>query len=234
MSTENQNAIGITAVAVTRKNDEGELYLDWLLEGGIAALEQSGVVLLATDGANLTGDDGHGEVYTTPQPPICLADLVNDVSESAGILQSLIDSIESKGNYSAETTVTFLHSALSCLMPFLKASLAALDKQAGYMAGAPLLSTAAQDVLAERNRQITAEGWTPAHDDLYCAAELPRAAAAYILNGANDEAPAIWPFASKWWKPRDARSNYVRAGALILAEVERLDRAAAACQEQQP
>ncbi|ERX39889.1 TPA: hypothetical protein ACRMKO_000245 [Pseudomonas aeruginosa] len=83
------------------------------------------------------------------------------------------------------------------------------------------------DVQAERRRQITAEGWTPEHDDLYCAAELPRAAAAYILNGANDEAPAIWPFVAKWWKPRDARSNYVRAGALILAEIERLDRAAA-------
>ncbi|WP_134473817.1 hypothetical protein [Pseudomonas aeruginosa] len=80
------------------------------------------------------------------------------------------------------------------------------------------------DVQAERRRQITAEGWTPEHDDLYCAAELPRAAAAYILNGANDEAPAIWPFVTKWWKPRDARSNYVRAGALILAEIERLDR----------
>ncbi|HHK3734552.1 TPA: hypothetical protein ACQTYQ_006573 [Pseudomonas aeruginosa] len=82
------------------------------------------------------------------------------------------------------------------------------------------------DVQAERRRQITAEGWTPEHDDLYCAAELPRAAAAYILNGANDEAPAIWPFSAKWWKPRDARANYVRAGALILAEIERLDRAA--------
>ncbi|WP_057386085.1 hypothetical protein [Pseudomonas aeruginosa] len=81
------------------------------------------------------------------------------------------------------------------------------------------------DVQAERRRQITAEGWTPEHDDLYCAAELPRAAAAYILNGANDEAPAIWPFVAKWWKPRDARSNYVRASALILAEIERLDRA---------
>ncbi|HGK8997467.1 TPA: hypothetical protein ACKAF2_006369, partial [Pseudomonas aeruginosa] len=67
------------------------------------------------------------------------------------------------------------------------------------------------DVQAERRRQITAEGWTPEHDDLYCAAELPRAAAAYILNGANDEAPAIWSFSAKWWKPRDARSNYVRA-----------------------
>ncbi|MGC6675191.1 hypothetical protein ACP0IF_31065 [Pseudomonas aeruginosa] len=83
------------------------------------------------------------------------------------------------------------------------------------------------DVQAERRRQITAEGWTPDHDDLYCAAELPRAAAAYILSGANDEAPAIWPFSAKWWKPRDARANYMRAGALILAEIERLDRAAA-------
>ncbi|WP_218618302.1 hypothetical protein, partial [Pseudomonas aeruginosa] len=87
------------------------------------------------------------------------------------------------------------------------------------------------DVQAERRRQITAEGWTPEHDDLYCAAELPRAAAAYILNGANDEAPAIWPFVAKWWKPRDARSNYVRASALILAEIERLDRA---CISQSP
>ncbi|HFX1570606.1 TPA: hypothetical protein ACID4M_005627, partial [Pseudomonas aeruginosa] len=42
-----------------------------------------------------------------------------------------------------------------------------------------------------------------------------------------DEAPAIWPFSAKWWKPRDARANYMRAGALILAEIERLDRAAA-------
>ncbi|EOF4665995.1 hypothetical protein ACKWWR_006354 [Pseudomonas aeruginosa] len=87
------------------------------------------------------------------------------------------------------------------------------------------------DVQAERRRQITAEGWTPDHDDLYCAAELPRAAAAYILSGANDEAPAIWPFSAKWWKPRDARANYMRAGALILAEIERLDRAAAAGKE---
>lgn len=87
------------------------------------------------------------------------------------------------------------------------------------------------DVQAERRRQITAEGWTPEHDDLYCAAELPRAAAAYILSGANDEVPAIWPFSAKWWKPRDARANYMRAGALILAEIERLDRAAAAGKE---
>ncbi|ARG87806.1 hypothetical protein [Pseudomonas aeruginosa] len=59
------------------------------------------------------------------------------------------------------------------------ALLAARAAQAGQVPQAWL------DVQAERRRQITAEGWTPEHDDLYCAAELPRAAAAYILNGAN-------------------------------------------------
>ncbi|MGU0641449.1 hypothetical protein ACSEOW_30225 [Pseudomonas aeruginosa] len=105
----------------------------------------------------------------------------------------------------------------------------ALFHAAELLAAAPGKSVpqAWLDVLAERRRQVEAEGWTPEHDDLYCAAELPRAAAAYILSGANDEAPAIWPFLAKWWKPRDARANYVRAGALILAEIERLDRAAA-------
>ncbi|HHF0164592.1 TPA: hypothetical protein ACPIM5_006592, partial [Pseudomonas aeruginosa] len=90
------------------------------------------------------------------------------------------------------------------------------------------------DVQAERRRQIEAKGWTPEHDDLYCSAELPRAAAAYIRNGANDEAPAIWPFSAKWWKPRDARANYVRAAALILAEIERLDRAASLLSQEVP
>ena len=90
-----------------------------------------------------------------------------------------------------------------------------------------LSSRAAYDVLSERLRQVDAEGMTTDGDDGYQAAELPRAAAAYILNGANDEAPAIWPWAKAWWKPRDARANYVRAAALILAEIERIDRAAA-------
>ncbi|EOY4005390.1 hypothetical protein ACP5IR_001182 [Pseudomonas aeruginosa] len=90
------------------------------------------------------------------------------------------------------------------------------------------------DVQAERRRQIEAKGWTPEHDDLYCSAELPRSAAAYIRNGANDEAPAIWPFSAKWWKPRDARANYVRAAALILAEIERLDRAASLLSQEVP
>lgn len=89
------------------------------------------------------------------------------------------------------------------------------------------LRPAARDVLVERRRQVESEGMSAEGDDRYHAAELPRAAAAYILSGANDEAPAIWPWPDLAWKPRDARSNYVRAAALILAEIERIDRAAA-------
>ena len=40
---------------------------------------------------------------------------------------------------------------------------------------------AASDVLAERARQIAAEGWTPEHDDEHDGGELARAGAAYAL-----------------------------------------------------
>jgi hypothetical protein len=35
----------------------------------------------------------------------------------------------------------------------------------------------------------------------------------------------IWPWDRKWWKPTDRRRDLVKAAALILAEIERLDRA---------
>jgi len=35
-----------------------------------------------------------------------------------------------------------------------------------------------------------------------------------------------WPWAEKWWKPKNERRDLVKAAALILAEIERLDRAA--------
>ena len=90
-------------------------------------------------------------------------------------------------------------------------------------------SDAARDVLAERQRQISAEGWTPEHDDEHDGHEMAHAAACY----AYPELTALvgvktWPWAAEWFKVRDHRSNYVRAAALLLAEIERLDRAAIA------
>ncbi len=88
------------------------------------------------------------------------------------------------------------------------------------------LTKAANDVLAERCRQVEAEGWTPEHDDAHGVGELAIAAACYAGNAAGKWgiATAAWPWAPKWWKPTNARRDLVKAGALILAEIERLDR----------
>ena len=89
-------------------------------------------------------------------------------------------------------------------------------------------AAAARDVLAERRRQIDAEGWTPEHDDERTGFELARAGACYAKYGnwpAHSEIPPnSWPWPAAWWKPTRYRQNLVKAAALILAEIERLDR----------
>ncbi|MEM5449881.1 hypothetical protein [Paraburkholderia guartelaensis] len=89
-------------------------------------------------------------------------------------------------------------------------------------------SDAERDVLAERARQIAQEGWTPEHDDKYRDHEMSCAAACYAMYTlaypAGDPPPA-WPWAPDWWKPTTHRRNLVKAAALLLAEIDRLDRA---------
>lgn len=90
---------------------------------------------------------------------------------------------------------------------------------------------AARDVLAERQRQIEAEGWTPEHDDHHDAGQMAGAALCYLAEDiphwARQQAHGCyWLWDAEWWKPADHRRNLVKAGALILAEIERLDRAA--------
>lgn len=90
------------------------------------------------------------------------------------------------------------------------------------------MSAAALDVLAERRRQVEAEGWTPDHDDEHAPGEMSQAAACYAKYGDwaayRNTAPNDWPWHESWWKPSDSRRNLVKAAALILAEIERLDR----------
>lgn len=113
------------------------------------------------------------------------------------------------------------------LMASLKS---AADNHTTKVGGAPenAVTDAARDVLAERQRQLDAEGWTPAHDDKYKKDELPRAAMCYLMNPACDaKIPhPRWPWKFSWWKPTTYRRNLVKAGALIIAEIERIDRAA--------
>lgn len=108
--------------------------------------------------------------------------------------------------------------------------------------------SALEDIAAERQRQIEHEGWTPAHDDKHEYGELAQAAAAYASHTPHREQvdafaqragggesrvgwflpyTLLWPWDRTWWKPTDRRRDLVKAGALIVAEIERLDRAAA-------
>lgn len=83
------------------------------------------------------------------------------------------------------------------------------------------MSKALQDAIAERERQKSVEGFTAAGDDQYQRDELPHAAAAYAVPGL---AHSIWPFHQSWFKLGTVRENYIKAIALLLAEVERIDR----------
>ncbi|HBP5378457.1 hypothetical protein [Pseudomonas aeruginosa] len=91
------------------------------------------------------------------------------------------------------------------------------------------------DVQAERRRQITAEGWTPEHDDEHADGQMAQAAGCYALHaggigtdwpdGRQNGAALFWPWDKDSWKPTTPRRDLVKACALALAEIERLDRA---------
>jgi hypothetical protein len=96
--------------------------------------------------------------------------------------------------------------------------------------------SAIDEIVAERRRQIEDEGWSSEHDDAHVPGALSRAGACYAkwaVRSPNDYRhsagypPEGWPWSPMWWKPRDVKRDLVRAAALIVAEIERLDRLAA-------
>lgn len=105
------------------------------------------------------------------------------------------------------------------------------------------LSAFVRAVIAERFRQIEAEGWDAAHDDEHVGGELALAGAAYAIGehrallyleddaGKRDPVRTIpftgrmvWPWSRGWWKPDGDRRNLVKSAALIIAEGEKFDR----------
>lgn len=109
--------------------------------------------------------------------------------------------------------------------PMTKAELALRDGTANDVA---------HELLAERKRQIAEEGWTPKHDERHEPGDLIRAAIAYAVSAASYDMRAtdgylagvavqMWPFVDGF-KPKDMRRDLVRAGALLIASIERLDR----------
>jgi hypothetical protein len=103
-----------------------------------------------------------------------------------------------------------------------------------------LLTEALLDIAQERKRQVVEEGFTTDHDDFLIGGVLARMGASYARHVANyrgAEYPAPlqhyrdpqfrdedWPGPWEMWKPSDPRTDLVKAAALILAEIERMDR----------
>ncbi|ASY56455.1 Phage protein [Sinorhizobium sp. CCBAU 05631] len=107
-----------------------------------------------------------------------------------------------------------------------------------------LTTVAIEDVIAERRRQVEAEGWTPEHDDQHDDFSLAKAASVYAaaaavgradravmdhrgLQGTPGKLQELWPLSwdISWLKPTSRRRDLIKAAALIIAEIERLDRA---------
>jgi hypothetical protein len=103
--------------------------------------------------------------------------------------------------------------------------------------------SALDDIAKERQRQISKEGWTLAHDDEHDRGELADAAACYAATTRAFKAEEfagvgykpytsysdLWPqsWSDHWFKPKKSRRRkLIIAAALIVAEIERLDRAA--------
>lgn len=97
------------------------------------------------------------------------------------------------------------------------------------------MKTGIELIAIERERQIAVEGFTAAQDDSYTDGQLANAAACYAKHPGSRkcggfEVPKIWPWSPLYWKPTFNKGNegrieeLVKAGALIVAEIDRLRR----------
>lgn len=98
------------------------------------------------------------------------------------------------------------------------------------------MKTGIELIAAERKRQEMEEHWSPGHDDSHEYGELRDAAESYLhelrtrpirASGLSmKSSPPAWPWDEHWWKPtNDVVRQLVKAGALIAAEIDRLQRA---------
>ena len=94
------------------------------------------------------------------------------------------------------------------------------------------MKTGIELIADERTRQVAEEGWTPEHDAGHTDGELADAAACYAMTEYeravselyHDRRYYLWPFNEESWKPspNDRIRELVKAGALIAAEIDRL------------
>lgn len=199
--------------AMARRLQNAAVDVDLTARAALAAKAEAPTVVFANDGREPDWQ-GYAEAERAQQ---AAAPGALDLSE-----RDILDAAENAGLWP-----NTIHHWIPALQRYTRNILERYAPSAPGTPEAPQ-TAAARDVLAERQRQVEAEGWAPAHDDQHDDRELAMAAAGYIMAGKLETAPRPrhWPWPIEWWKPRGLRRNLVRAGALVLAEIERLDRVA--------
>ena len=92
------------------------------------------------------------------------------------------------------------------------------------------MKTGIELIAEERQRQIDQEGFSANADAGFTIGELAMAGASYALPYharlyKAGGVPHVWPFSAQMWKPTpgDRRRELAKAGALIAAEIDRLN-----------
>lgn len=172
--------------------------------------------------------------HPAPQPPLITDSVITDSGDDREMLKRLAVILSGSDAPGEIRSLTVTAQSFVDRCKTLANELEYRSSTPGLMPGAVLFisaqSQALSDVAAERQRQITEEGWTPEGDDDHFEGQMADAAACYALFATEQgfSTPAHWPWSPDWWKQSGQRRDLVKAGALILAEIERLDRAEAA------
>ncbi len=97
-----------------------------------------------------------------------------------------------------------------------------------------------EELITQERARHSHLGWTAEHDAEHGLGDLMAAAYCYAMTPVHRESqgfksvrydgpdshfvtvPRDWPWAGRWWKPTTRERDLVKAGALLLAEKDRI------------
>jgi hypothetical protein len=108
------------------------------------------------------------------------------------------------------------------------------EPEEGLMSQATQTFQALTRIAIAREKLISEAGFDQVHDDAQLQSQLVVAAGSYALHAIASEAerqqfspgapPPAWPWEATLWQPEDRNRDLLRAAALLVAEIERLNR----------
>jgi len=180
-----------------------------------------------------------GKPVFFPGPPFDLMECMERQLAAAVAAKETAEAACAAMRKSANEGVEKIYHMMSgaCARDILRQWLGMLTPNPGqpYAEVMRLMQGGAGLIAAERDRQRTDEGYDAKHDARHQGGELRDAAICYIrAKNAKSRQTRLWPWDGTYWNPKDKLRNLVRAGALLAAEIDRLEQAAKAAGVEQP